>query len=216
MSALLCGLENIQAKVLYIPGNHDPISTFSKDPQIQPRLTTHSINIHNKTIRLLNDLVITGFGGSVPAYRDGEQVWRGYPFNEDEMREYLNSLLEVKKIEASDRQKVDDILEGDTVILVSHVGPHSSNTTVDQVDLTVAPVFSGSKSLDLVLRNPKHQHSILCNIHGHTHHALGMSRVGKTYVINPGSLRTGHYAIVELRRVPLGKWQVNSSQFNRI
>ena len=29
----------------------------------------------------------------------------------------------------------------------------------------------------------------MLNIHGHTHHALGMTRVGKTFILNPGSLR---------------------------
>ena len=33
------------------------------------------------------------------------------------------------------------------------------------------------------------QKRIMLNIHGHTHHALGMTRVGKTFILNPGSLR---------------------------
>ncbi len=127
-------------------------------------------------IRLVNDLVIAGFGGSVHAYRNSEQVWRGYPFKEDEMSEYISDLLQVKDIDVSDRQKgkkekefihlptyllvlrnprmtfcvmfiilllcsysyyylVDEILQGDTIVLVTHLGPHSSSTTIDQTDV---------------------------------------------------------------------------------
>jgi len=42
----------------------------------------------------------------------------------------------------------------DTVIFMTHIGPFSSTTTIAQKDLSVAPIYSGSKGLDDLLRLP--------------------------------------------------------------
>jgi hypothetical protein len=43
----------------------------------RPRLTPLSFNIHDTCIRIAPDLVVAGFGGSVPAFCAGQQRWDG-------------------------------------------------------------------------------------------------------------------------------------------
>ena len=33
--------------------------------------------VHKETWRVTSDLVLMGFGGSVPGYQNGQQVWNG-------------------------------------------------------------------------------------------------------------------------------------------
>jgi len=74
MSAVVACLERVCAKVIYIPGNHDAKTTLSFD-EPRPRLTTHSINLHYRCLRLTPDLVMVGLGGSVPGYQGKDEVW---------------------------------------------------------------------------------------------------------------------------------------------
>lgn len=120
-SVVISGLESIICRVVYIPGNvrapracrrdvapraaidaadadcspapaqHDPISML--DLKSTPQLTSHSTNVHNRALQVLPGLTVLGFGGSVPAYKDGEQVWRGFPYTEEHMEAGLGDLL---------------------------------------------------------------------------------------------------------------------------
>lgn len=42
-----------------------------------PHLTPNSYNLHNSALRLADDLVLLGLGGSIPAYRNGTACWAG-------------------------------------------------------------------------------------------------------------------------------------------
>lgn len=119
-----------------------------------------------------------GFGGSVPAYQDGKEKWEGYPFDDNEaMRRPLEALLPKATHTSADQ-----------LLLVTHVGPTSSATTLDQVKVEESPISTGSSVLDEMLRRGDLQQRVVANVHGHTHYASGLARVGNVQVINPGAL----------------------------
>jgi len=193
----------------------------------RPRLTTHSINFHHRCVRLSPDLVLVGLGGSVPGYQGDKEVWVGFPYTkEEDIHRDLTNLVPTSSVQESSDQssntpaqgstKGDEIHEGDTLVLVTHVGPHEASTTSDQVDLTQEPVQSGSKSLRALILEPPNQKRILMNIHGHTHHSLGMTRLGKTFILNPGALRTGHFSILTLKKPYDTKWRIVGAEFHRV
>jgi len=214
MSSVLARLENVCAKVVYLPGNHDA-KTALEIGEPRPRITTHSVNLHHRCLRVAPDLVLVGLGGSVPAFQSEEQVWVGYPFtDEKQVSAALTTLL--KENIATQGSTADEITDEDTIILVTHCGPYDSSTTVDQVDLDAQPIQSGSHAIKSFLLDPTLRKKILLNIHGHTHHSLGLTRLGKTFVMNPGSLRTGHFALLSLNRLYEHKWRIVGTEFLRV
>ena len=80
-----------QTKIIYIPGNHEPLSNYSREIQVD-----NCVNIHGQSYELAEDLVIFGLGGSTPATQFNiehgkyEQVWNSFPYkNEQEFAKYL-------------------------------------------------------------------------------------------------------------------------------
>ena len=53
---------------------HDPITIFGDHP---PEMTLQSINVHKQCIQLASNLRLVGFGGSVPGFQHGKQIWDG-------------------------------------------------------------------------------------------------------------------------------------------
>jgi hypothetical protein len=59
-------LEALGDELIYIGGNHDPITMFSENP---PVLSSNvEGNIHRGSYKLRDDLVIIGLGGCVQDY----------------------------------------------------------------------------------------------------------------------------------------------------
>lgn len=56
----------LQCKVLWIPGNHDPLTYFNGGQHGNHEI----INIHKREFVLDSGLRIVGLGGSLPAYAD--------------------------------------------------------------------------------------------------------------------------------------------------
>eukprot|EP01132_Coremiostelium_polycephalum_P007452 gene7452-9158_t len=220
MSAVIAALENVYRTVIYVPGNHDAKTTLLNKEK--PRLTSYSKNLHKSCFRLSDDLVMLGLGGSLPGYSGGVKVWQGYPYqSDDELRLDLEETFENAKntlVELPDGTKEPLLKDTDKILLFTHVGPSSSSTTLDQRELYMdddkLPVHSGSKAInDFIL---KHNKTVFLHIHGHTHHALGMARVGKSFIVNPGSLRTGHYAILTIENYCNHIWRLKSCEFQRL
>ena len=84
-----------QKKVIFVPGNHDPILFFNQKSVLNPEI----INIHKTEFRLEAGLCIVGLGGSLPGYSDAEytkQVWDSYPYNkEEELMAELDPLIHI-------------------------------------------------------------------------------------------------------------------------
>jgi len=208
MKKIFIALETIHPNVLYVPGNHDAKTTLLIDGDHDAlKLTSHSRNLHKSSIRLDDDLVMIGCGGSLPSLKNEKNHWTGYPYQkEEDIQVDLDQML-------SHSQSTTKLKENDRIILLTHSGPFTSGTTIDQVEDPGTLIHSGSKSINTLIENNK---SIFLNIHGHTHHASGMCRVGKTYIVNPGSLRTGHYMIVTLEKYCNELWRIKSTEFNRL
>ncbi|CAG8488531.1 5072_t:CDS:2 [Dentiscutata erythropus] len=128
---------------------------------------------------------MVGFGGSTAgvARNSPEQViWPACPRNtESLLTEKLPILLD----------KVED-----EIILVTHVGPSKAGTTdVDKFPLRDPPIESGRTPLS---SEDSSQCNIMFNIHGHSHYPFGLSHLGQTFIINPGPLQEGRFAILTL------------------
>ena len=89
------------------------------------------------------------------------------------------------------------------VILLTHMGPFYSQTSVvvDEGNY----VYQGSKYLDEFI---KKNDNILLNIHGHSHNGEGISKVGNTSVINPGTLLNGKFATIRIKRNFNNVWKI--------
>lgn len=58
------------------------------------------------------------------------------------------------------------------------------------------------------------QRRVLLNVHGHTHDASGVARIGRCTVLNPGALQEGRYATLVLERLG-GRWNIVKIELNR-
>lgn len=65
-----------QCKMFFVPGNHDCKQFFNGQSDYDD-----FYNIHNKRMELAEGLDIVGFGGSVPAYVNGQVYWLGFPYS---------------------------------------------------------------------------------------------------------------------------------------
>ena len=97
--------------------------------------------------------------------------------------------------------------EGDSVLLMTHIGPGGSSTAIQQIDLDQPDIKAGCFVLDKLLRLPAsvrflpgngstdsphmsilQQKRIFLNIHGHIHFGEGASKIGTISIFNPGSV----------------------------
>jgi len=211
-------LTKISNKVFWIPGNHDPLSTF--DVESEDSIRIGGTNIHKRVVPLTHGLVLAGFGGSVPAFfdesRGNEQVWSGYPFETEEefAREFgpfvRESLLKQEQ----------------QILLMTHVGPSASGTVnvrrlyreEDDRAEDSKPYFviqSGSSTIQSHVDSDELQERVVLNVHGHTHDCKGSSMLGNIPVLNAGSLREGNWAVITLKQdqqSTQNSWSVRSVQ----
>ena len=130
-------LESFEIPHIYIPGNHDPIETYSRSvPSVLAKITELSTNLHNHCVKLADHLWLAGFGGSTPKLtEDGSLFGPGFPFKFEDMKQEITELISL-------------IPKHDQVILMTHSPPaHVGSCTIDQ-DGRAGMVFSlGSQSM---------------------------------------------------------------------
>uniref|UniRef100_A0A1D1XPM3 Uncharacterized protein MJ1162 n=1 Tax=Anthurium amnicola TaxID=1678845 RepID=A0A1D1XPM3_9ARAE len=202
---VISALQDIGKPLYYIPGNHDPDTSFlpSNDQDQVENLNKdgeeNSIakNFHNESVQLAPGLSIVGFGGSTDGVlRNSPEdiIWPAFPKNtETLLSERLPILI--------------GQVENDDIILVTHVGPSKTGTAdVDMYPLQPSKAIeSGSEVLrDMIASRsplwpdePSKQY-ITLHIHGHSHYPFGLSHIGQTMIVNPGALRDGRFAILSL------------------
>eukprot|EP00117_Sycon_ciliatum_P001120 scpid87315/ scgid6916/ len=203
------------APVYYIPGNHDPRSMFGD----WSPMSKSSVMIHKSLCRVTPSLVLAGFGGSVPGYVHGQQVWKGYPFNSnEEMETELRPLMEAIAKEPASGSDPGTLHVGDSVLFVSHVGPDGSDTALDRSchGTPQNSVHGGSTYWGKAITGQEVQCSVVLNIHGHTHAGYGYSHIGAVPIINPGSLKEKRYGRLVVRHGECGRWQVDSITFHTL
>uniref|UniRef100_A0A7S4JSD2 Calcineurin-like phosphoesterase domain-containing protein n=1 Tax=Guillardia theta TaxID=55529 RepID=A0A7S4JSD2_GUITH len=125
-SAIISALENIQCRVAYVPGRHDPPTTQGSGSQL-PRLTSNSCNLYHRCLRIAQDLVLLGFDyGKMPM---------------TEIERHMNAENSLQQKEGSDNQQhlmcltsrmgQDFIMQGDSVVILSNC--NISHDAEDQI-----------------------------------------------------------------------------------
>ncbi|NPA97715.1 MAG: YfcE family phosphodiesterase [Crenarchaeota archaeon] len=133
---------------------------------------TDNIRVIHKGIALVNGYAFLGIGGSTPT-----PFGTVFELSEEEIERALSSLwMEAAKL--------------GPVILVSHAPPYD----------TACDIASGGRHVgSRALRRFIERYSPLLCLCGHIHESRAIDRVDGTIVVNPGPLRDGFYALVELR-----------------
>jgi Icc-related predicted phosphoesterase len=216
ISTIIQQLQKISKKVYYIPGNHDPLVLFDSDNKKSG--IEYGTNIHNRAVKLIDGLVLAGFGGSVPGiYNDDKSViWTGYPYNTDNEYEhvfvpFMNNVV------------LSSSYSNDAILLMTHVGPVESDTTkvrekVADEDNKYRMIMSGSTITQTQLERSIVQNKVILNVHGHTHDATGHAMLYNIPVVNPGPLKYGHYTIVSLKRKDSqqsNSWYAHNIEFHQ-
>ncbi|KPJ69115.1 MAG: hypothetical protein AMJ45_01075 [Syntrophobacter sp. DG_60] len=137
-------------------------------PEVDDYLTGLGINLHGYGYRLSEDLGIFGVGGSIPT-----------PFNTP--TEY--SEQEIKNIVYKGYEMIKHV---PIKILVSHTPPYDTNT-----DIVRGRRHIGSQVIRAFIE--KHQPQ-LC-LTGHIHESRNIDKIGKTLILNPGTLSDGYILV---------------------
>lgn len=155
-------------------------------------------------MEITSDLVLAGFGGSVPAYNlvDGKEVWKGYPFHSE--NDFIKDFTPVEEQLAKHKDK--------SVILMTHNGPSESSTILYQKDIGAPKILSGCTHLAEYIKSKDSQLNVVCNIHGHTHLGHGRCQIGKVQIVNPGSLMENRFGIMYLDRDSNSKWYLSRTE----
>lgn len=211
----------INKKYLFIPGNHESKTLFENKEEFIEGVN----NLHNKYMKLEENLYIVGLGGGVPVLFGEPQInkvlpytdintknvlYIGYPYN------YSNDIDNYNKSDDDYGKELNNLIdelkkkEGDNnIILFTHAGPFSIWTNYEVSKERNA--YFGSKNLEKTFLN---ENNIFLNIHGHTHRGKGLVQLpNNKYVVNPGDFRNGNYATLKINQKENGKWYVKESYF---
>ncbi|CAD8176796.1 unnamed protein product [Paramecium octaurelia] len=173
---LLSPFKSFGCPIYFIPGNHD-----SDELLYDKYLEEGFINIHKKSLQIRDDLWIVGLGGSIPGYNKQGLIWQGYPYKSDE--EYSQDLEKLK------------LPKEGKIILITHIGPALSQTTISSENGWDDVIKSGSDSQSNLIKNKK---NIILNVHGHTHDGVGSRMMNQCKVVNVGPLLYGNYCIIRI------------------
>ena len=183
-------IENIgKCPIIYVPGNHDPLKEYSREIE-----TKNTYNIHKTSIKILDDLVIFGIGGSIPTLKYVDNVLFAksvpFPYKNDEQFErdarhlFENTLTKYK--------------ESATLILLTHIGSYNSQTAINKKGNKTS--LGGSKALEkLILENNER---ICLHVHGH-HHENALKkydRMNGIPIVNPGALTENHFGEIAISK----------------
>jgi uncharacterized protein len=140
------------------------------DPAACAYLTGEGINVHRQHV-LINQIAFAGAGGSLPSIgRTPNEVTE----------------TELAAILADSIRGLDLTIP---LVLLCHHPPQGTRT-----DWTWGQQHAGSQAVRAFIERIQ---PIVC-ITGHIHEAIGVDRIGRTQIINPGPLWKGGYAYIEL------------------
>lgn len=235
-------MSNIAPKIVYVPGNHDPIPMFnSSNP---PCLSISSINAYKRWVRLGPGIVVCGLGGTGPAQLDSD----AHSPSGHSLEEQVAALQFDSQYSPSTKQSEDippefatlgypwldngselgtapipvsEVDPGESVILLSHEGPAGSSTTTDfGCNDTEAPLAHGSEVVAELIRKGSSgdsQRHIVAAVHGSAHNSAGMATMGNVKIINPGALCEGSFSLLTLEKSPGDElWHVSDCRFIRL
>ena len=139
-------------------------------PETADYLEELGISLHAGS-RLIDGVAFVGVGGSLPCPTPTPSE-----HSEDELRGFL-----ARSIASLDRDG--------PVILVSHQPPVDTTADLASIGRHV-----GSRAIRELIEN---RAPLVC-LCGHIHEGRGTDRIGDTWIVNPGPLRHGGYAYVEM------------------
>lgn len=143
-------------------------------------------NLHARARNLAAGVVVMGLGGSnrTPFNTPSE-------FSEEQLAAWLEEAhAEARQLLAASRPSSESDAASPRLVLVSHTPPYAS--ACDRLR-------SGAPAGSMAVRDfiEKYQPDIcLC---GHIHESRAQDRIGKTLVINPGTISAGGYVVLRLR-----------------
>lgn len=168
-AAVLEPLLSQPAPVLAVPGNCDPEG-------VSQYLESKQISLQGRTLQQGGYLFV-GAGGSLPC--------PGLTPNECN-----DSFFETILCKALHRNEANSAFSGSKrLILVTH--QPAFGTAVD----TVEGRSTGSSSIRRFIET----HQPVLAVSGHIHEAFGTDQIGTTVLINPGPLKQGRYATVDIK-----------------
>jgi Icc-related predicted phosphoesterase len=141
IASQLSQLESLVKPVLYIPGNHDPKTLFKHLHPEPVSLSPYSKLLSDTPMELAPGLAILGFGGAPPGYAGTEEVFAGYPYDDQESYDQMFTTA-MNFPPSPDTQ----------YILVSHCGP--ANLPTSTIITQTRSTRSASESLYQLLLDP--------------------------------------------------------------
>lgn len=166
-------LARFRGTVRVVPGHRDaPLTDYLRAVLKDPPGNSHVGLVHKSFINTGRDFVLVGFGGDLtPDERETDLVNR---FPEWELAYHLQVLEHMPQ----------------DPILLTHYPP-----LAEVVDLEDGEHVGSPRLRELIeLHRPAY---VFC---GHANGSQGVESIGRTVVINPGSLREGDYAILNTRK----------------
>ena len=83
-------------------------------------------------------------------------------------------------------------------------------------DTACDTITSGAHVGSPALRQVIEELQPLAVVTGHIHESFGKDTIGKTLVINPGSLAEGRYAVLEVVKSPEGEWSIKEAELKTL
>ena len=139
-------------------------------PEAGANLSDAGVNLDRRNMRL-DAVCFVGIGGSLPCPGKTPNE-----YTEAELRSHLE-------------EAVVGCVPGDSIVLVSHQPPYGTSA-----DLIANGNHVGSRSVRSFI---EHHRPLVC-LCGHIHEGRGLDSIGDTRIINPGPLRDGWYAVIDL------------------
>ena len=97
--------------------------------------------------------------------------------------------------------------EWNNLILITHQPPYDTG-----MDKITAGISTGSKNIRAFIE----EHQPLVALSGHIHESYATGKLGKTVLMNPGSLAEGRYGILEVEQDDDGTWKVTTCELKEI
>lgn len=172
---------------------HDTIYAVTgncDNPDFIEALEDEDINVQN-TMVFRDGIVFSGSGG-------GAQ-FTGVTPNERTEEELVADFNVVKE------QK--ETTSWSNMIMIMHQPPK---------DTACDTITSGAHVGSPALRQVIEELQPLAVVTGHIHESFGKDTIGKTLVINPGSLAEGRYAVLEVVKSPEGEWSIKEAELKTL
>lgn len=166
-------VNRFRGTVRMVPGHCDaPLEDYLRAALKGNESTSHVGLVHQSFINAGRDFVLVGFGGDIT--EDDRETDLVNRFPEWELAYHLEVLEHLPQ----------------DPILLTHYPP-----LAEKIDLADGEHVGSTRLRELIeLHRPAY---VFC---GHSHASQGVEAVGRTVVINPGSLCEGNYAILNTRK----------------